>query len=111
LGSQYGAYTQDYPSPTFYTQDEPLPQMSSQVGQTEAPYRPVYEAEDPHEVTFGPGASDQGPSQERLFGEVQEEAPPPPSRGYTPLLERERLEEGRGKRTRIERRPYTPPSK
>ena len=49
--------------------------MSSHVGHTEVPYRPVYEVKDPHEVTFGPGASDQGPSQERLFGEVHEETP------------------------------------
>ena len=62
---------------------------------------------EPQEVVFGPGAD---PPEERHFGDIQEEGPPEPSREYTPLRERERMELRRGKRTRTERVPYTPPS-
>jgi hypothetical protein len=66
------------------------------------------------EQAFGPGA-DQGSSQERLFGEIQHEAPqasPPPS--YTPIFQHhveeivEEDEQGRGKRTKRKRVIFTP---
>lgn len=116
LGSQYGAYTQDVDSPPFPTQETPLPQetslpqSSAAAVQQDVSYGPVYPTEDTREFIFGPGA-DEGPHEETLFGEIHEETPPQPPRQYTSLEERERQEEGRGKRLRREKKPWTPSSR
>jgi len=112
LGSQYGTvYTQDYSSPQFYTQEEPLPEDSASVYQTET-YRPSY-AEAAVATIFGPSVV-HAPSEERLFGELPDETPPQPSRQYeSPFSQvQQEIEEeddlGRGKRLKIRKDPYTP---
>lgn len=114
LGSTY-VYTQDYSSPQFYTQDEPPPEGSAAVYQTER--RPSF-AESAVASIFGPSAVP-GSSEEVLFGQLPEETPPQPSRQYTSpftqasseIVEEEDSDEdelGRGKRVKVAKKPYTP---
>lgn len=107
-GSQLGTvYTQDYRSPEFFTQEEPLPEDRTRSYAESA------------------AASIFGPSEEippfGLFGQIVEETPPQPQRQYTPafgqasseIQEEDDSEEeslGRGKRHKVARAPYTPPT-
>jgi hypothetical protein len=113
LGSQYGNYTQ---SQDFASQDDPTsPIFWSQLQQDPCDGLDNYVADTPDQggpnITFGPG-SDQGGPAESLFGEIQEEAPQAsqPSQSYMPRFQDVSEEEGRGKRIKRKKVPYTPSS-